>query len=176
MKNDVPGYERLAAVLDDAYAQAAKGKGAERHAYEGEAFHDQVMADMAKRFGMGALLGQAFKKSEESQRLPYDAARKELLGAINYLAGAVIHLDKRNPITTTASVSVSGGVYTGKLTPNASEEKRIVQNAQATRNVHPDIARGMQNAWAPGVLDGLIPGVQAGRIDPAQIDKQRRDD
>jgi hypothetical protein len=87
---DVPGYGDLAGVLREAYRQAAVGKGAERHAGEGEAFADQVMQEGAKRFGVGALLFQAYKKSEESQRLPLDRGVNELLGAIVYLAGAVI--------------------------------------------------------------------------------------
>lgn len=85
----VPGYEQLAGVLQRAYNQAAKGKGAERHA-NGEPFDEQVMQDGARRFGVGALLFQAFKKSEESQRLPLERGVAELLGAIVYLAGAVI--------------------------------------------------------------------------------------
>lgn len=87
---DVEGYEILADVLDRAYAQAATGKGKERHAQAGEPFDEQVMQDGARRFGVGALLFQAFKKSEESQRLPLEQGIRELLGAINYLAGAVI--------------------------------------------------------------------------------------
>lgn len=84
-----PGYELLANVLQRAYDQASKGKGKERHA-NSDAFENQVMQDGARRFGTGALLFQAFKKSEESQRLPLDRGVNELLGAIVYLAGAVI--------------------------------------------------------------------------------------
>lgn len=83
------GYEDLALVLQRAFSQAAYGKGKERHA-QGEPFAHQVMQDGARRFGVGALLFQAFKKSEESQRLPLDRGVNELLGAIVYLAGAVI--------------------------------------------------------------------------------------
>lgn len=88
----VSGYEKLADVLQRAYNQAAVGKGKERHAV-GEPFHEQVMQLGARKFGTGALLFQAFKKSEESQRLPKDRAVAELLGSINYLAGAVIALE-----------------------------------------------------------------------------------
>lgn len=91
-----PGYEALVDVLTRAYAQAAIGKGKERHA-QGEPFTEQVIMQGAQRFGVGALLFQAFKKSEESQRLPTDRAVNELLGAIVYLAGAVIALEKGNP-------------------------------------------------------------------------------
>lgn len=92
----VPGYERLADVLARAYAQASVGKGAERHS-RGEPFHEQVIIEGARRFGTGALLFQAYKKSEESQRLPKDAAVREILGAINYLAGAIIALEMQEP-------------------------------------------------------------------------------
>lgn len=90
-----PGYEKLADVLNRAYNQAATGKGNERHA-NGEPFHEQVMQIGANKFGVGSLLFQAFKKSEESQRLPHDRAVAELLGAINYLAGAVIRMEEDN--------------------------------------------------------------------------------
>lgn len=90
----VPGYDDLAAVLLRAYDQAARGKGKERHA-NGEPFSHQVMQDGARRFGVGSLLFQAFKKSEESQRLPHDRAVAELLGAIVYLAGAVIAMERK---------------------------------------------------------------------------------
>ena len=89
------GYTELAYVLHRAFNQAAHGKGSARHQVNGEPFTEQVMQDMARRFGVGALLGQAFKKSEESQRLPHDRAVAELLGAINYLAGAVIALEAK---------------------------------------------------------------------------------
>ena len=91
-----PGYEPLADVLHRAFNQAAHGKGKERHA-NGEPFSRQVIQDMAHRFGVGALLGQAFKKSEESQRLPTDRAVNELLGSIVYLAAAVIALEAKAP-------------------------------------------------------------------------------
>lgn len=90
-----PGYEKLADVLQRAFDQAARGKGKDRHA-NGEPFDEQVMQDGARRFGTGALLFQAFKKSEESQRLPHDRAIAELLGGIVYLAGAVIALERKN--------------------------------------------------------------------------------
>jgi hypothetical protein len=39
-------------------------------------------------------IGPACKKAIESTRLPADRARAELLGAINYLAGAVLVIDR----------------------------------------------------------------------------------
>ncbi len=87
------GYSALADVLSRAFDQSARGKGKERHS-KGEEFTQQVIIEGARRFGTGALLFQAFKKSEESQRLPKEMAVKELLGAIVYLAGAVIVLEE----------------------------------------------------------------------------------
>lgn len=89
----VSGYETLANVLHRAYDQAAVGKGVQRHAAAGEPFHKQVMQIGAAKFGVGALLFQAFKKSEESQRLDHERGVAELLGAICYLAGAVIAME-----------------------------------------------------------------------------------
>lgn len=90
------GYEQLAKVLDDALAQAQAGKGKERHAGEGEAFHDQQIVQLCE--WMGSTQGdvfQAAKKAIESTRLPAARAEAELLGAINYLAAAVIVLRRQ---------------------------------------------------------------------------------
>lgn len=86
-----PGYERLVEVLDAALDQAAKGKGQERHS-TGQPFHEQPIVSLQRLYGRGYAFGQVAKKMEEAQRLPAEAARAELLGAINYLAAAVIHL------------------------------------------------------------------------------------
>lgn len=86
---NVEGYEQLAAVLQDAYDQAAKGKGAARHG-TGKPFHEQPMQDLIRLYGPGFALGQAGKKMQESQRMDRDAAERELLGAIVYIAGAII--------------------------------------------------------------------------------------
>ena len=86
---NVEGYEQLATVLQDAYDQAAKGKGAARHG-TGKPFHEQPMQDLIRLYGPGFALGQAGKKMQESQRMDRDAAERELLGAIVYIAGAII--------------------------------------------------------------------------------------
>lgn len=88
-----PGYEKLAEVLQDAFAQAAHGKGKDRHAVD-LPFHEQPMQKMIDLYGIGFALGQAAKKMQEAQRLPYGRDRAELLGAIVYCAGAVIALDR----------------------------------------------------------------------------------
>lgn len=92
------GYEPLAAVLHEAFAQAAHGKGKERHA-DAKPFDAQPMQDLIRLYGGGFALGQAAKKAQESQRLPYERARAELLGAIVYTAGAIIALDRENART-----------------------------------------------------------------------------
>lgn len=84
------GYESLCEVLGDAVVQASMGKGRERHAEAGEPFDRQIICEVARRVGLGYPLGQACKKIYESQRLDPNRGIAELLGAINYLAAAVI--------------------------------------------------------------------------------------
>lgn len=92
-----PGYESLAAALDDALAQAQSGKGKERHSI-GEPFHEQQIVQLGEWMGSTAFaIGQACKKAIESTRLPDDRATTELLGAINYLAAAIVMLQRRTP-------------------------------------------------------------------------------
>ena len=83
-------YISLGLVLQSALEQASKGKGKERHASEGEAYEDQIICEVTRRLGSGYPLGQAVKKIYEAQRLGDDRGIAELLGAINYIAAAVI--------------------------------------------------------------------------------------
>jgi len=87
---EMKGYESLVQVYQDAVIQASKGKGRERHASEGEAYEDQIICEVARRVGLGYPLGQAVKKVYESQRLGGERGVAELLGALNYVAAAVI--------------------------------------------------------------------------------------
>lgn len=90
-----PGYESLAHVLQRALDQAQSGKGAERHANQ-LPFDQQPMQTIAAQVGVGFLTGQAIKKTQESQVLVGKHGVAELLGAINYLAGAVIFLERQS--------------------------------------------------------------------------------
>jgi hypothetical protein len=87
------GYFPLFQVLNDALNQAQVGKGHERHA-DGQPFTDQPVLTITRAVGLGFPLGQAMKKIQECQRMDTDAAQRELLGAINYLAAAVLFLDE----------------------------------------------------------------------------------
>lgn len=89
----VSGYETFADVLQRAYEQAACGKGRDRHADE-LPFHEQPMQRIEALVGGGFCAGQAIKKIQESGRLDRDAAVRELLGAINYIAGNIIALER----------------------------------------------------------------------------------
>lgn len=90
----IDGYEPLARVFQDAMQQAATGKGRDRHAYGQEPFTKQLIFEIDNRLsGRGAYpLGQAVKKIYESRRLDAQAAQEELLGALVYIAAAVIEL------------------------------------------------------------------------------------
>src|SRR5699024_314254 len=86
------GYEQIAAVLQGAHDQAAHGTGKERHA-NGLSFHEHRMQSISKLINSPkGLAFQAIKKLTEGLQVD-DAERreKELLGAINYIAGIIIY-------------------------------------------------------------------------------------
>lgn len=97
-KDETPSkYSELYRVLMMAYDQAANGKGKERHAND-ERFEDQPIMTIAKGHGMGYQTGQAAKKLQEAHKLlairGKDAAIREILGAINYAAAAILLLEQ----------------------------------------------------------------------------------
>jgi len=87
-------YDELRSILNDAYCFAAEGKGEERHGKGGLSWVDQRHATIAKEIGTGFPIGQAVKKAYESQGLDEEAAKRELLGAITYLASAIHAINK----------------------------------------------------------------------------------
>jgi len=84
-------YDSLGEVLSAALHQAAIGKGKERHAND-EPFEEQDICAITRSEGHGFTRGQAIKKIKEAKRLDREAAIRELLGAINYLAADIIVL------------------------------------------------------------------------------------
>jgi len=86
-----PDYATLTHALDAALAQAASGKGKERHA-NGKPFDKQPIMEIGRMVGPGYQIGQAMKKGQEAMgmvsRGERDRAQAELLGAINYMAAA----------------------------------------------------------------------------------------
>lgn len=87
-------YRSLRNVFNAAFNQAVFGKGRARHA-NAFPFERQPMQVISGLLGSHhGLLFQATKKVQESVRLERGPAIQELLGAINYLAGAVIYLEQ----------------------------------------------------------------------------------
>lgn len=90
-------YAPLHGVLMKAYEQAMLGKGRERHA-NGKPFETQPMMEIGRMVGVGYHTGQAMKKAQEAggmvERQQFMAAQAELLGAINYLAGAYLLIEE----------------------------------------------------------------------------------
>lgn len=137
------GYQSLAGVLHRALDQAQSGKGAERHA-DGEPFDHQPMQRLCELYGVGFALGQAAKKSQEAQRMSRDAAVRELLGAINYLAGAVIHLERPLP-GEDVLIDESGNVV--------GRRQRQPYDSHANDNAHvacKECGRGLGEHHKPG--------------------------
>lgn len=80
----------LQEVFSDAVAQAVSGKGEQKHGL-GKGFYDQQWVDVTKRHGLGFLTGQAVKKINEAVTIPsMEMWEREMLGALNYIAMAVI--------------------------------------------------------------------------------------
>lgn len=91
---DDPAYSVLRGILDEAYQQAASGKGKERHA-NGKPWNEQPIAKIGRMVGIGFNLGQVMKKAQEASRMDDDAACRELLGAIVYAASAIMLIRER---------------------------------------------------------------------------------
>ena len=100
--NENHPYYDLVEVFNDAFLQASSGKGCVRHSYSfKENFKDQLICEMDRRLD-GNARGpryQAVKKIYESARMDPDSAIHELLGAINYIAAAIILLKEKKTNT-----------------------------------------------------------------------------
>lgn len=88
-------YSALRDILNEAYEQAANGKGKERHS-NGSSFERQPIAEIGRMVGVGFNMGQAIKKLQESSRMEPDAACRELLGAIVYAASAIMIIREKD--------------------------------------------------------------------------------
>lgn len=98
------GYVALRRVLDEAFNQAASGKGSDRHAAPGENFTRQIICEVERRLP-GFCGGQAVKKIYEAERLEETrgcaAADAEDLGAIVYLAARILVRRERDASSNT---------------------------------------------------------------------------
>lgn len=89
------GYSLLRDILASAAEQASRGKGRERHA-NGKPFDRQPIMEIGRMLSSvcDGQLYQAIKKAQEASgmisRGELDAAERELLGGINYLAAAIL--------------------------------------------------------------------------------------
>lgn len=89
-------YESLRRVFDEAFIQASSGKGAERHG-NGLPFDQQPMQVISDLLDSDVgMLFQALKKLQEGSRMDRAAARREYLGAINYIAGVIVRMDRNS--------------------------------------------------------------------------------
>lgn len=90
-------YAPLYRVLMLAYQQSAFGKGKDRHAND-KPFMQQPIMEITRMHGLGFTTGQAAKKGQEAvgmaNRLEHEAAKRELLGAMVYLAAAYLYVDE----------------------------------------------------------------------------------
>lgn len=120
------GYDELRRVFAQAVGQASHGKGKERHAHEGEPFHEQQIVKLARwSGGIGGTVFQACKKALEATRLLDEGsairAKSELLGAMNYLAAAVLVIEgadqpPRDPLAPLAQGKAAGAAHVQRAT------------------------------------------------------------
>lgn len=94
--DDYSSYAALADVLNDAYMQAARGKGNARHS-AGKPFLEQPILEIVRMLdGIDGHAFQGMKKLQEASRMvkreQHNAAIHELYGVINYAAAAVIRI------------------------------------------------------------------------------------
>lgn len=85
-------YEALEEVLDQAWARAAIGKGADRHG-DLRDFEQQDAVQEARVFGIGPHMYQIRKKAKEVTRLGNEGAKNELLDIIVYAAAAYLAIE-----------------------------------------------------------------------------------
>ena len=97
MKSEYDRYRELDRILGIAWTQAAIGKGVQRHGSK-KPFQEQIICEITRRLGLGFPLGQVWKKTHESlhhiKMGKRDAAIAELLGAINYIAAAILVIEE----------------------------------------------------------------------------------
>ena len=139
-KTEHPGYGDLTQVLLDALEQATAGKGKERHA-RGRPFSEQPIIAISRLLGTtDGLAYQAVKKIQESQNMDPDACEQELLGAIIYIAAAVVY-DR----SLRVSPDLSQLAYL-KDPPTEEEKKRMEGFLESTQpgSVHEIPAESMQ--------------------------------
>lgn len=86
-------YVDLRRILDRAYDQSAKGKGAERHAVGpvgDRPWDEQPILQIGRMVGTGYAAGQVQKKAQEACGMVssknFEAAKAEVLGVIVYAA------------------------------------------------------------------------------------------
>lgn len=101
-----PAYTQLAAVLNAALNQAQSGKGSERHTTGDTPFTSQPIMAIERLLDndTGGHAYQIIKKVQEAQRMTrrgqYDAAVRDLLGAINYSAAMILMIQEIEPEPT----------------------------------------------------------------------------
>lgn len=84
-------------VFSTCVRQLASGKGQQRHGHNNKSFYDQQWVEVTRRHGLGFLTGQAVKKANEAalnlDNLDKEAGwwEREMIGAINYLAMAILY-------------------------------------------------------------------------------------
>jgi hypothetical protein len=166
---DVTGYEVLAGILEEAYDQAARGKGKERHAND-LPWDNQPILNIGRSLP-SVCDGEAYqviKKTQEAMgmiaRGELDKARHEMLGAINYAAACValvkeaIAAKPLPPVPTKAIVDDI--LYLMRTNGGPMRENQIVDVVHARQKVERShVYREIASLWNTGNI--LLSGTHA---------------
>lgn len=142
-------HTSLRNVLDAAFAQAATGKGAERHA-NGEDWTKQPIFTIAQQVGDGFNAGQVIKKVQEAQQMAargeFQRAQHEVLGAIVYAASLhVLWQYPSQPAVACAGVAPSEGKVS-----NYAGEAWTLDRRKKRANVAPPVSPAPSTRAAQG--------------------------
>lgn len=164
-------YRVLKDVLDAAFHQASEGKGAERHGQDGSLdFMEQPMMAISALLNTdGGLAYQAIKKITEARGLPtFERQERELLGAINYIAGMIMHL-RRIDATARAGADFDNAAQqfeslSGCQSREQTESKLKWSIAIDLTSIPPEQVAQFRKAVESYHLEGTDPRIRPGKI------------
>lgn len=175
-------YRVLKDVLDAAFKQASEGKGAERHGQDGSLdFMEQPMMAISSLLNTdGGLAYQAIKKITEARGMKEFARQeRELLGAINYIAGMIMHLRRidsmRRADADFDNAAQQFESLTGCQSREQTESKLKWSIGVDLTSLSPEQVAAFRKAMKSYYMTGVEPRIRAGKITirPDMADRHR---
>lgn len=172
-------YRVLKDVLDAAFHQASEGKGAERHGNGGDIdFSEQPMQVISELLETEAGMAyQAIKKIREARKFPeFDRQKRELLGAIVYVAGMIIYLQRIDSIRRADADFDNAAQQLESLSGFQPTEHKIKFGiAVDMSTLSPEQVTQFRKAVESYYVEGVEPRIRPGKIAlcPDMADRHR---